>query len=59
MQNFSPPFGSVILLIRNPYDAMISEWNRRNSKTGMGSSHVRIASQDKFGKHTVIWKDFM
>ena len=27
-----PQFGAAILLLRNPYHALLSEWNRRRSK---------------------------
>ena len=38
-------FSSVILLIRNPYEASVSEWNRRVTK-----SHVGHAGMEFFGK---------
>ena len=44
-----------MLLIRNPYDAMVSEWNRRESKgQDTTNSHVGSSNQDRFGKYMCV-----
>ena len=42
----SPLFGSAILLIRNPLDAILAEWNRQAT-----NSHIGYANTTTFSKH--------
>ena len=42
---YNQHYGGAILIIRNPYDASIAEWNR------LSSGHTgSIADKNKFGK---------
>ena len=50
-----PAYGSVILIIRNPYGALIVEWNRLNAVTYMAhtnssNKHIGSTGQEQFGK---------
>ena len=50
-----PAYGSVILIIRNPYRALIAEWNRLNAATHMAhtngsNKHIGSTGQEQFGK---------
>lgn len=45
-------FEALILLVRNPYHAMISEWHRYHS-----TGHVNKVDEDTF--HTKEWEDFV
>ena len=38
-----PSYGGAILIIRNPYDAFIAEWSRRNA------GHTGTTQEKKFG----------
>ena len=42
----SPLFGSAILLIRNPLDAILAEWNRQAT-----NSHIGYANTTTFSKY--------
>ena len=48
-------FDSAVVLVRNPLDALVAEWNRRVANDFRGStvsltSHVKSAGQDMFGE---------
>ena len=46
------PYGSAILLVRNPRDALIAEWNREKSKKQVSknvSNHFSYVGQEFFG----------
>ena len=47
----SPSYGSAILLVRNPANAAIAEWNRRNAhfNKSVASSHTYTAGPEMFG----------
>ena len=41
----SPGYGAAILVVRNPFDALIAEWNREKS-----NYHTGVASPEIFGE---------
>lgn len=48
-------YGSAILLVRNPFDAFVAEWNRKvankfRSHTTEMDSHIKAAGREWFGK---------
>ena len=48
-------FGSGILIVRNPFDALIAEWNRKvankfNARTIILDSHIKAAGKNWFGE---------
>lgn len=52
-------FGSAILLVRNPFDALVAEWNRKvannfRDRTTVLDSHTKAAGQEWFGKQASI-----
>ena len=51
-----PPWGAVILIVRNPLDTVVADWNRVQ-----GHSHVAAVGADHFGKPscTCILCNFM
>ena len=51
-----PSYGAVILLLRNPYSALVAEWNRKKSSTSRDTSerkktsvHTRTVAPENFG----------
>ena len=42
----SVQFGSAIVIIRNPFDALVSEWTRKKS----GDNHIGTVSHKHFGE---------
>lgn len=59
-------YGSGILLVRNPYDSLIAEWNRRLTnnvliKQGMphNESHVNVALKEIWCKQLSLWAGCM
>ncbi len=49
----SQVFASAIVILRNPQDAIISDWNRRNNKRTSNdsvSNHVLSVGPEMFGK---------
>ena len=51
-------FESAVVLIRNPLDALVAEWNRRVANNFRGStvsltSHVKSAGREMFGEHII------
>ena len=53
----SPKYGSAILLIRNPFDALVAEWNRLQGQkikdpSQNGSHHVKYVGREYFGEST-------
>ena len=56
-------FDRVILLIRDPFDRLVSEWNRENSGSHTGSASLKSFSNkakwEKYVKNALIhWQDF-
>ena len=51
-----PVYGAAILVVRNPYRALIAEWNRVSSKENLSNitgSNVHVMSalgEERFGK---------
>ncbi len=43
-------YGSGIFLIRNPFHATVSEWQRQKS----GDNHVGVLGQEYFGKYMLF-----
>ena len=54
-------YGSAVLVIRNPFDALVAEWNREKSrKTPLeignntnASSHISYVGREFFGELTI------
>lgn len=51
----SGSFGSAILLVRNPFNALVAEWNRKvannfRDHTTVLDSHTKAAGKEWFGK---------
>ena len=46
----SKNFGSAIFIIRDPRDAMISNWNRIRGRKNVLNEHVRSAGTEHFCK---------
>ncbi len=58
----SPSYSSAILVIRNPLDALIAEWNRQQSEklqdsSQNGSSHVKSVGRNYFGMKTLFCRE--
>ena len=56
-------FDRVILLIRDPFDRLVSEWNRENSGSHTGSASLKSFSNkarwEKYVKNALNnWQDF-
>ena len=50
-----PSYGAVILLLRNPYHALVAERNRKNSNTSnTKTSHTRTVGPEYFGMCLII-----
>ena len=47
-------FDRVILLVRDPFDALIAEWNRLNT----GDNHTGVAKTDTFSNRDK-WNDYI
>ena len=47
-----PPWGSAILILRNPRDALVAEWSRRLTlvQTYLKHTHVQEFGSEYFGK---------
>lgn len=50
-------YGSAILIVRNPFDALVAEWNRKvanefYTRTVKLDSHTRRAGEEWFGRQT-------
>ena len=43
------PCSSAILLVRNPFDALVSEWNRRQANLGFVETKVKTSHTDSVG----------
>lgn len=55
-------FGSAILLIRNPFDALVAEWNRKvannfRERTTVLDSHTQAAGKEWFGKQKSLYNN--
>ncbi|CAI8017647.1 hypothetical protein GBAR_LOCUS10685, partial [Geodia barretti] len=54
-----PSFGAAVLLLRNPYHALLAEWNRQKSNKTLSAdalnttigvaAHIAIGDQKTFG----------
>lgn len=56
-KRYEPYYGSAIFILRNPYDSLISEWNRRVTNAVMkkrhmphNGSHVNVVPEDYWRK---------
>ena len=49
-----PKFGAAILLLRNPYHAMVAEWNRKNCLKSSKDIDVVLDSHYSIVTHTGI-----
>ena len=49
--DFTPVFGAQIIILRNPFDAMVAEWNRNIGEMQKKTPHIYSASQDRFRKY--------
>jgi len=46
---YIPVYSSAIFLVRNPFDALVSEWNRLQT-INSSDSHVNCAGKELFGE---------
>lgn len=55
-----PPYGSAILLVRNPALAVVAEWNRKNAlvNSSFTMSHTYSAGPEMFGMNKA-WSSFL
>ena len=44
-------FGAQIIILRNPFDAMVAEWNRKIGYKQTKNPHIYSASQEQFRKY--------
>lgn len=56
-------FGSAILLVRNPFHALVAEWNRKvannfRDRTQVLDSHTKAVGQEWFGRNN-LWDEFV
>ena len=59
-----PKFGAVILILRNPYQSLVAEWNRLNcnktraakmfNSTRQMVEHIGIVNQQHFRKSRLV-----
>ena len=49
-------YSSGILIVRNPLDALVSEWNRRKAKAKFkdGAQHTRVVEPSFFGNPVCV-----
>ena len=53
-------FGSAILLVRNPFNALVSAWNYRKSRrVNFKTAHVGFMRPEYFGKRTFKEKHYV
>ena len=56
--NKAPVFGAALVLIRNPRNAMIAEWNRERTKRKSNvnvSNHILFVGREYFGKIVFVF----
>ena len=60
MKEGPPSFGSAILLVRNPKDALVADWHRRRNNRNTNdnvSNHVLSVGPEYFGEPTIMVSD--
>lgn len=55
LRTLSGSFGSAILIVRNPFDALVADWNRKiankfKTRTMVLDSHTKVFGPEWFGK---------
>ncbi len=55
LKSANTSFGAIIMIIRNPFNALVSEWNRKvanefSTRTIVLDSHTKVAGEEWFGK---------
>ena len=61
--NYWGRFGSAVFILRNPFNALVAEWNRKvannfTSRTTNLKSHTEAAGKEWFGSNK-LWGDFV
>lgn len=61
--NYWGQFGSAVFILRNPFNALVAEWNRKvannfTSRTVNLKSHTEAAGKEWFGSNQ-LWGDFV